>query len=142
MALIDHIAIWTDDIEKLKDYYTRFFNAIPGSLYENMTTGFKSYFLSFNEGSRLEIMQKPGITGNLNGTEGPARAGIIHIAFRMDNMKTVIFKARELENAGFKILRGPRKTGDGYFEFESLDPDNNRIEVTTVFDERDSSYNT
>jgi lactoylglutathione lyase len=142
MSLIDHIAVWTNDIEKLREYYTRFFNAVPGGLYENRETGFRSYFLSFGEGSRLEIMQKPGIPGNMNDTEGPGHAGIIHIAFRMDDMKTVIFKARELEKAGFRILRGPRKTGDGYFEFETLDPDNNRIEVTTVFDERDSSYNT
>jgi lactoylglutathione lyase len=139
---IDHVAIWTNDIEKLKDYYTRFFNAVAGTLYENEDTGFKSYFLSFDEGSRLEIMQKPGIPVNLNDSVDLQHIGIIHFAFHMDDMKNVIFKARELEDSGFRIVRGPRKTGDGYFEFETLDPDNNRIEVTTIYDERDSSDNT
>lgn len=138
---IDHVGIWTNDIERLKNYHTRFFDAVPGQMYENRETGFRSYFLSFREGSRFEIMQRPGIPGNLNDTAGLQHIGIIHIAFGVEDMKTVIFKARELEKAGFKILRGPRKTGDGYFEFETLDPDNNRIEVMTVIDERDSSNN-
>jgi lactoylglutathione lyase len=138
---IDHVAIWTNDIEKLKEYYTRFFDAVAGRLYENKDTGFKSYFLSFDEGSRLEIMQKPGITGNLNDTGGLQHTGIIHIAFGVDDMKTVIFKAKELQSSGFRIVKGPRKTGDGYFEFVTLDPDNNRIEVTTIYDERDSGDN-
>jgi lactoylglutathione lyase len=49
-------------------------------------------------------------------------------------MQEVDEKAVQLQSGGFKILRGPRKTGDGYYEFETLDPDDNRIEVTTKQD--------
>ena len=59
--------------------------------------------------------------------------GIIHLAFGVDTMEAVDQKARELKENGFPILSGPRKTGDGYYEFETLDPDHNRIELTTLF---------
>lgn len=128
---LDHIAIWTSNLEHLKDYYVSFFGGLANEKYVNMQTGFESYFVSFASGSRLEIMQLPGIPENLNDTL-KQHIGIIHLAFGVTSIEEVISKAEELAKAGFKILRGPRKTGDGYFEFETLDPDNNRIEVTTV----------
>ena len=63
---------------------------------------------------------------------------IDHVAIwtnQLENMDLVNLKLTELANDGYKILRGPRKTGDGYWEFETLDPDNNRIEVSAVFNE-------
>ena len=81
-------------------------------------------------------MKKPGIPGNLNDTSGKQHLGLIHLAFGMETMDKVSEKAAELEKNGFRIIRGPRKTGDGYFEFETLDPDNNRIEVATLFVEQ------
>ncbi|MGE5420300.1 MAG: VOC family protein [Chloroflexota bacterium] len=129
---LDHIAIWTKDLERLKDYYVKFFDGRANEKYVNSETGFQSYFVSFGTGSRIELMQKPGIPGNLNDNVDKQHIGIIHLAFGVSTMEQVISKSEELAEAGFKILRGPRKTGDGYFEFETLDPDNNRIEVTTI----------
>jgi lactoylglutathione lyase len=106
---IDHIAIWTTQPEQLKDYYVKYFNGSANEKYFNKDTLFESYFITFDAGSRLEIMKKPGI------------------------MEMVTGKSKELSEAGYRILRGPRKTGDGYFEFETLDPDNNRIEVAARF---------
>lgn len=80
-------------------------------------------------------MQKPGIPENLNDTVEKQYLGIIHLAFGVENMDLVNQKLKELAGDGYKILRGPRKTGDGYWEFETLDPDNNRIEVSAVFNE-------
>lgn len=130
--MLDHIAIWTPDIEVLRDYYTEYFNGRSNEKYVNHETGFASYFITFESGSRLEIMQRPGIPENLNDRELKQHIGIIHLAFGVPDMESVIKKSEELQKAGFRILRGPRTTGDGYFEFETLDPDNNRIEVTTV----------
>jgi lactoylglutathione lyase len=129
---LDHIAIWTPDLEKLKDFYVKYFNGHTNKKYTNHETGFESYFVTFESGSRLEIMQLPGIHENLNPPERQ-HIGIIHLAFAVENMESVIEKSAEMEKAGFRILRGPRVTGDGYFEFETLDPDNNRIEVMTIF---------
>jgi lactoylglutathione lyase len=132
---IDHIAIWTDQIERLKDFYTKYFDGTPNTKYRNNENKYESYFVSFGSGSRIELMQKPGIPENLNDPVGKQYLGIIHLAFGVENMEEVNRKAAELSNDGFKILRGPRKTGDGYWEFETLDPDNNRIEVSAVYKE-------
>lgn len=128
---IDHIAIWTNQLEYLKTYYQTYFGGVPNEKYTNETTRFQSYFLTFKSGARLELMYRPNLPLNLNDTIEQQHQGIIHLAFGVAAMQDVDEKAAELHAAGFPILRGPRKTGDGYYEFETLDPDNNRIEVTT-----------
>lgn len=130
---LDHVAIWTTQLEVLKDYYVKFFKGHANQKYINKEKQFESYFLTFDSGSRLEIMQMPGIPENLNDTIGRQHQGIIHLSFGMETMEMIIEKSHELEAAGFRILRGPRKTGDGYYEVETLDPDNNRIEVSALF---------
>jgi lactoylglutathione lyase len=127
---LEHAAIWTEDLEKMKDYYTGYFEATAGAMYTNPKTQFQSYFLSFDGGARLEIMHRPGIPQNQNDRIGDQHIGLIHLAFALDNEKQVDDKAMELKAAGFSILRGPRWTGDGYYEFETADPDGNRLEVT------------
>ena len=130
---LEHVAIWTDNLEKLKDFYIRYFGAIPNEKYTNNTNNFQSYFLTFESGARLELMTMPGIPGNFNDTIHKQHTGIIHLAFGVDTISQVDDRANELKSGGFQILRGPRKTGDGYYEFEALDPDNNRLEVTCLY---------
>lgn len=146
---LEHVAIWTDQLEKLKEYYSKYFGGKANDKYTNHTKGFESYFLSFSSGAcpgvsygarpgvssgaRLEIMSMPGIPGNLNDTITSQHKGIIHLAFGVASAEEVDAKAKQLQTDGFPILSGPRKTGDGYYEFETLDPDNNRLEVTYKF---------
>ncbi len=133
--ILEHVAIWTNRLEELKSFYIAYFQAIPNKKYHNEQKGFQSYFLSFESGARLELMTMEGIPGNENDTVEKQHQGIIHLAFGVATMQEVDKKAIELQAAGFPILSGPRKTGDGYYEFETLDPDNNRLEVTTLFTE-------
>ncbi|WP_336518459.1 VOC family protein [Pollutibacter soli] len=130
---LEHVAIWTDNLETLKDFYIKYFGGIPNGKYTNQSNGFESYFLTFRSGARLELMMKPGIPDNLNDTQSLQHKGIIHLAFGVDTMAQVDEKAVQMKNEGYKILRGPRKTGDGYYEFETLDPEGNRLEVTTKY---------
>jgi len=132
---IDHVAIWTTQLETLKDYYIKHFNGRSNRKYTNNERHFESYFISFDSGTRLELMQMPGIPQNLNDSVEKQYLGIIHLSFGMGNMDLVNEKCIELKRDGFRILKGPRKTGDGYWEFETLDPDNNRIEVAAIFKE-------
>jgi lactoylglutathione lyase len=127
---LEHVAIWTTQIDRMKEFYTRFFGGIPNNKYINNEKAFESYFLQFDSGARLELMYMPGIPENANDTVKAQYKGIIHLAFGAQSMKEVDTKARQLKAAGFAILSGPRITGDGYYEFETLDPENNRIEVT------------
>lgn len=131
--ILEHVAIWTKNLERLKDFYVKHFGGVANSKYTNETKQFHSYFITFRSGARLEIMSMTGIPDNANDTITKQHLGIIHLAFGVDTMEEVDQKAIELKAAGFPILSGPRKTGDGYYEFETLDPDNNRIEVTCVY---------
>jgi lactoylglutathione lyase len=132
---LEHVAIWSDRLEELKDFYVKYFGGQPNSKYTNEKKGFQSYFLTFASGARLELMSMPSVPANKNDTVTAQHQGIIHLAFGVDTMEEVDNKAKELRESGYKILSGPRKTGDGYYEFETLDPDNNRLEVTTVYRE-------
>lgn len=130
---LEHVAIWASDLEKLKEYYEGYFEGRSNVKYINQSKGFESYFLSFASGARIELMKRADIPENLNDTIEKQHRGIIHLAFGVETMKEVDDKAEELKKAGFPILSGPRKTGDGYYEFETLDPENNRIEVSTIY---------
>jgi lactoylglutathione lyase len=130
---IDHIAIYTDQLEVLRNYYTRYFGATSNNMYFNEKKQFRSYFLTFESGARIEIMSLPGIPDNANDTENAQHKGIIHFAFAIETMLDVDNKAKEFLADGYKVIDGPRKTGDGYYEFVTLDPDKNRIEITSKF---------
>lgn len=130
---LEHVAIWTQNLEQLKDFYVTYFGGLPNEKYNNPQKQFSSYFIRFKSGARLELMSRPDIPANVNDSIVKQYLGIIHLAFGVDTMDEVDRKAEELKKAGFQILSGPRKTGDGYYEFETIDPDNNRIEVTTIF---------
>lgn len=129
---LEHVAIWTNQMEILKEYYVKYFQGKSNEKYSNSSKDFHSYFLSFASGARLELMTMPGLPVNQNDTIQKQHLGIIHLAFGVDTIEEVEEKAKQLQADGFPILSGPRKTGDGYYEFETLDPDNNRIEVTAI----------
>jgi lactoylglutathione lyase len=125
---IEHVAIYTRDLESLRSFYT-YFHAISGALYVNERKGFCSYFLSFADGARLELMQMESIPDSLNDPVAQF-TGIIHIAFALGSKSAVDRMSKPLRDDGFRMLDAPRQTGDGYYECTFLDPDGNRIEIT------------
>lgn len=126
---IEHIAIWTQDLERLKNFYEKYFDARSNELYINPKKEFKSYFLTFDSGTRLEIMQRPDIESFNKGT-GNEYFGYAHIAISTGSEEKVDELTEILRNDHFPILDGPRRTGDGYYESVISDPDGNRIEIT------------
>ncbi len=128
---LGHVAIWTARLELLKEYYVEIFQGKAGLKYENRHKKFGSYFIVFDGGASLEIMTSPDIPPNKNDTAAAQHLGLIHMAFEVKDRETVDRKWEQLKDRGFPILDGPRVTGDGYYEFTTLDPDNNRVEVTT-----------
>lgn len=125
--MIEHVAIWTDDLERLRDFYVRYFGATAGALYENMSTGFRSYFLELG-GARLELMEMPTVNERISG-EGQ-QLGYAHIAFSLGSETAVDELTTRLAADGHRVLDEPRRTGDGYYESVVLDPDGNRVELT------------
>jgi len=126
---IDHIAIWTNNLEKLKAFYEQYFGVIAGEKYFNPRKNFESYFLSFENGCRLEIMQMPGIPTSSNDIYKQA-TGLIHFAISVGSRGKVDSLTNQLRSDGYEIVGEPRTTGDGYYESVVLDPDGNRIEIT------------
>ncbi|OEH92784.1 VOC family protein [Bacillus solimangrovi] len=126
---IEHIALWTKDIERLKGFYIKYFDATANLKYENKTKRFESYFLSFDSGCRLEIMQKSSIPDNKNDSI-EEYIGLIHFAISVGEKGAVDSLTELLRSDGYTIISEPRTTGDGYYESVVLDPDENRIEIT------------
>jgi lactoylglutathione lyase len=128
-AHIEHIALWTGDIERLAGFYSTYFGAAVGKLYTNPQKGFVSRFLTFTQGGRIEVMSTTAIA--LAGSDpGAQRMGLSHFAIAAGSEKRVDELTLQLENDGFMVLHQPRRTGDGYYESVVLDPDGNRIELT------------
>lgn len=126
---IEHIAIWVNDLEKMKDFYCHYFGATAGDKYINPKKKFESYFLSFEKGPRLELMKREGIPESLNDIYLQYQ-GIIHFAITVGDELAVDALTKQLTGDGYELLDGPRRTGDGYYESVVLDPENNRIEIT------------
>ncbi|MCT4663487.1 MAG: VOC family protein [Tissierellales bacterium] len=125
---IEHIAIWSKDIERLKDFYIKYFRAKANDGYHNKTKGFRSYFLSFDDGSRLEIMNMDGIL-EIEKSDSQY-LGYSHLAMNVGTKDDVIELTERIRCDGYEVVGEPRTTGDGYFESVILDPDGNRIEIT------------
>jgi lactoylglutathione lyase len=124
---IEHIAMYVNDLEYAKDFFERYFGAKANDGYHNKTTDFRSYFLSFENGARLEIMNKP----NQTDMEKPlARTGYIHIAFSLGSKEAVNVLTDRLKSDGYDVISGPRITGDGYYESCIIGIEGNQIEIT------------
>lgn len=126
---ITHIALYTPDLERLREFYETYFGAEAGPRYHNPVTRFSSYFLSFPGGPRLELMQRPDVPV-LPGKAGDEFTGYTHIALGLGSRAAVDTLTARLARAGYPVVQSPRLTGDGYYESVILDPDGNRIELT------------
>ncbi|HEX2953388.1 MAG TPA: VOC family protein [Bacillota bacterium] len=126
---IEHIALWTPDLERSKDFYIRYFNGTAGDKYTNPTSLFQSYFIRYEDGSRLEIMNRPTNHRDPGDTEDNI-SGLAHFAISVGSRERVDRLTERLRSDGYRIIRESRTTGDGYYESVILDPDDNRIEIT------------
>lgn len=122
---ITHLAIWTRDLEKMKDFYVKYFEAESNEKYVNERKGFESYFLTFQGGASLELMRRRDIV------KEPAKdaLGYAHMAFELGTREEVDRLTETLKADGWILKDGPRLTGDGYYEAVFLDPEGNTIEL-------------
>ena len=124
---IDHIAMYVSDLEGAKDFFIRYFDAVSNEGYHNKTTNFRSYFLTFRDGARLEIMNKPGLNDEKKSS---SRTGYIHLAFSTGSKAAVDALPARLHADGYPVLSGPRITGDGYYESCVEGFESNLVEIT------------
>jgi len=124
---IAHIAIWSENPELLRNFYIKNFGCISGPKYTNTKTEFRSYFLEFSSGARLEIMTKPELSQSFPKN---IKTGYAHIAISLGSEEKVREFTERLRNQGIEVASEPRRTGDGYYESIILDPEGNTIELT------------
>ena len=150
---IEHVAIWVKDIDKVCEFYRKYFGGVVQPLYHNPAKQFTSRFITFEDGARLEIMHRPDVSDNVGTlTESKSdmltldHAGVqahrrdtrhrmfhveqFHISFSVGSKEKVDSLTQQMSDDGITIVGQPRTTGDGYYESVVLDPEGNRIEIT------------
>lgn len=123
---ITHVALYTNDLTRIRAFYETYFGGVAGALYHNPKTGLQTYFLSFADGVRLELMTRPQLKPVADGMH----IGWAHLAFQAGSRAEVDALTARLQADGYPVVSGPRVTGDGYYESCILDPDGNTVEIT------------
>lgn len=124
---IEHMAIYVNNLERTKEFFIKYFDAKSNEMYHNQRTGFCSYFLSFEDGARLEIMSR---SDTVDTEKALTRTGFVHVAFSVGSKEKVDALTLRLREDGYQVISGPRTTGDGYYESCILDLEGNQIEIT------------
>ena len=126
---LDHVAIWAADLELMRAFYGKYFDARPNLKYENARKKFASYFLTFPGGGRLELMHRPDIPRIPDAESAREYIGYAHLGVALGSRAAVDALTQRLQGDGFPLLDGPRLTGDGYYESMVADPEGNRIVI-------------
>lgn len=124
---IDHTALYVKDLEAARDFFVTYLGGHSNDGYHNQSTGFRSFFISFDDGTRLEIMTKPEME---DAEKTWNRTGYVHVAFSVGSKKLVDELTERLRADGFSVISGPRTTGDGYYESCIVAIEGNQIEIT------------
>ncbi|MDE6743422.1 MAG: VOC family protein [Lachnospiraceae bacterium] len=124
---IEHVAMYVNDLESARKFFEQYLGAVSNNLYHNEKTGFRSYFLTFGDGARLEIMNHPDMD---DPDKSLRRTGLIHVAFSVGSKEKVDSLTVQMEKDGYEILSGLRMTGDGYYESCVVAIEGNQIEIT------------
>ena len=124
---IEHVAMYVNDLEAARNFFVTHLGGKSNDGYHNPRTGFSSYFISFDDGARLELMNK----SVMDDLEKPLnRTGYAHIAFSVGSKEKVDALTEKLRAAGYEVVSGPRTTGDGYYESCIVAIEGNQIEIT------------
>ena len=124
---IEHVAMYVSDLCAARDFFIKYFGARSNDGYHNTKTGFRSFFLSFDDGARLELMNRPDMQ---DAPKDAFRTGYIHLAFSLGSKEAVDRLTAQLKSDGYEVLSGPRTTGDGYYESYIVAIEGNQIELT------------
>lgn len=124
---IEHVALYVNDLEKAKLFFKKYFNGKANGGYHNVKTDFRSYFLTFDDGARLEIMHKPAMQ---DGEKTLDRTGYAHLAFSVGSREKVDELTERMRQDGYEVISGSRITGDGYYESCILGVEGCQVEIT------------
>lgn len=124
---INHIALYVSNLDGARNFFETYFKGEANEIYHNPKTGLRTHFISFPDGGRLEIMNRPEV---IDESFNPYRLGLIHIAFSVGSKNEVDSLTARLAADGYEVISGPRTTGDGYYESCVKGFENCLIEIT------------
>ena len=124
---IEHVAMYVSDLNGARDFFVKYLGGSANDEYHNPKTGFRSYFIMFEDGARLELMTKPAI---IEREKRQNETGYIHLAFSLGSREAVTALTERLRGDGYAVVSGPRITGDGYYESCVMGFEGNLIELT------------
>ena len=124
---IEHVAMYVNNLERARDFFIKYFGGKSNDGYHNEKTGFRSFFISFDDGARLEIMNRPEMDDT---PKTVYRTGYVHVAFSVESKEKVDELTKRIKYDGYEVISGPRTTGDGYYESCIVDFEGNQIEIT------------
>ena len=124
---IEHVAMYVNNMERARDFFIKYFGGKSNDGYHNEKTGFRSFFISFDDGARLEIMNRPEMDDT---PKTVYRTGYVHVAFSVGSKEKVDELTKRIKYDGYEVISGPRTTGDGYYESCIVDFEGNQIEIT------------
>ncbi len=124
---IEHVAMYVAKLEQARDFFVKYFGGRSNDGYYNETTGFRSYFISFDDGARLEVMTRPQMEA---GQKESTAVGWSHVAFSVGSKERVDALTAQLKEDGYEVASGPRRTGDGYYESCVVGVEGNLVEIT------------
>ena len=124
---IEHVAMYVNDLERARDFFVKYFGGKSNDGYHNVKTGFRSFFISFDDGARLEVMNRTEMD---DAPKSVQRTGYVHVAFSVGSKTKVDELTKKLSDDGYEVISGPRTTGDGYYESCIIDLEGNQIEIT------------
>ena len=126
---LGQVAVWVRDLDGMRAFYQSYFGAVAGRKYTNEGKRFESYFLTFPDGGRVELMRRPDIADRKREVE---EMGLAHLGIEVDSDSTVDALTSRLSRDGHRPVDGPRRTGDGFYESIVLDPEGNRILIVSA----------
>ena len=129
---IEHVAIWVKDIDKVCEFYRKYFDGVVHPIYHNPAKQFTSRFVTFDDGARLEIMHRPDIDVETEAMFHVEHCGLTHLSFSVGSKEEVDRLTQQMSADGIQVVGQPRTTGDGYYESVVLDPEGNRVEVCST----------
>ena len=127
MVKIEHIAMYVNDLEAARDFFVKYLGGTSNDGYHNKNTDFRSFFISFEDGARLELMTKPEI---IDADKPLTRTGYAHVAFSVGSKEKVDELTELLKAEGYEVVSEPRTTGDEYYESCIVTIEGNQIEIT------------
>ena len=110
---LEHIAIVVSDIQRAKDFFTKYFACTQGADYYNPRTGLHSCFVSFDGEARIELMKWDGVDFTPSKLNDKV---YFHFSISLGSKEQVDNLTSRLQSDGFTVKSGPRTTGDGYYE--------------------------